>query len=160
MLDLPDELMLLLTTKANEALIHVDFLGALQPERLAKRIKNTAWTHAVGFRPTGETIICIVTILVTMLQLQVYNGPSCLTLCSKCRDGDKLMNLEVTHFGLYLMAEIYFFLSGSFGACCLIVFSYNWVIWFIINITNVAAFIWTPFLSWQHKPILDKADRV
>lgn len=54
MLDLPDELMILLTTKPQEALIHVDFLGALQPERLQKRIHASAWTHAVGFRPTGK----------------------------------------------------------------------------------------------------------
>ena len=53
MLDLPDELMLTLTTKPKEALIHVDFLGALRPERLQKRINESEWTHAVGFRPTG-----------------------------------------------------------------------------------------------------------
>ena len=56
MLDLPDELMLTVTTKPKEALIHVDFLGALRPERLQKRINESEWTHAVGFRPTGPCL--------------------------------------------------------------------------------------------------------
>lgn len=54
MLGLPDDLMLLLTTKPKEGRIHVDSLGGLQPERLQQKINPLgSWTHVVAFRPTG-----------------------------------------------------------------------------------------------------------
>ena len=54
MLGLPDTDLALLTTQQCQARLHVDFLGALQPEKLQAKIDASGrWTHAVGFRPTG-----------------------------------------------------------------------------------------------------------
>lgn len=53
MLDLPADQMACLASKPQDAKIHVDFLGGLQPERLKKKLEGSPWTHAVGFRPTG-----------------------------------------------------------------------------------------------------------
>ena len=58
MLDLPIELQALIVTKPQQARIHVDSLGALQPEKLHQRLDPCgSWTHVVAFRPTGEPLI-------------------------------------------------------------------------------------------------------
>ena len=72
MLGLPDTDLALLTTKQCQARLHVDFLGALQPEKLQAKIDASGrWTHAVGFRPTGnrphtaqsaQSMCCILTV--------------------------------------------------------------------------------------------------
>lgn len=56
MLDLPEDLTACLADKPEAALIHVDFLGGLQPERLQKKLDSGKWSHAVGFRPTGQPL--------------------------------------------------------------------------------------------------------
>lgn len=53
MLDLAPDLMAVLTSKKEEAQLHVDSLGALNPERLQQRLDSSSWTHVVAFRPTG-----------------------------------------------------------------------------------------------------------
>jgi len=54
MLQLPEEDMALLTGDKAAARIHVTFMGAaLQPEKLAERMRAAGVKHIVGFRPTG-----------------------------------------------------------------------------------------------------------
>lgn len=56
MLDLPLDLLALIVTKPQQARIHVDGLGGLQPEKLQQKLDPCgSWTHVVAFRPTGET---------------------------------------------------------------------------------------------------------
>ena len=56
LLRLPAADMALLTTRKEEARIHVCFMGkGLQPEALQAKLEDqdTAYTHIVAFRPTG-----------------------------------------------------------------------------------------------------------
>lgn len=55
MLQLPEADMGLLTADKAAARIHVTFMGAaLQPEKLAERMRSAGAKRIVGFRPTGE----------------------------------------------------------------------------------------------------------
>ena len=81
MLGLPDTDLALLTTKQCQARLHVDFLGALQPEKLQAKIDASGrWTHAVGFRPTGtrpHTTRSAQALSRTPKQSRSFSGPHC-----------------------------------------------------------------------------------